>query len=235
MRMTNRLSTFIYRHALFILCVLCCQVARAQSLSDTLVHLTDVLQLAEQRYPLIKSRRLEVQASQKNTEVVKYSRAPTIDASYQANISTANNLTGQFYPYGILPMTGPVSASNIYTAATGSAASLLLNWQAITFGMRDAQINSSIALTGTQSASLKQDIFNQNISLISIYLDLLFAYDIVRVSEHNLERVKENLRQSIELTTIGIKPGVDSALFLSEVSRAKIEWMNAKKNWKRNS
>jgi outer membrane protein TolC len=96
--------------------------------------------------------------------------------------------------------------------------------------MRDAQIHSSIALTGTQSASLKQDIFNQNISLISIYLDLIFAYDIVRVSEHNLERVKENLRQSIELTTIGIKPGVDSALFLSEVSRAKIEWMNAKKN-----
>ena len=89
---------------------------------------------------LIKSRRLEVQASQKNTEVVKYSRAPTIDASYQANISTANNLTGQFYPYGILPMTGPPSASNIYTAATGSAASLLLNWQAVTFGMRDAQI-----------------------------------------------------------------------------------------------
>jgi outer membrane protein len=230
MRITNRFCTFTYRHALFILYVLSCEVVHAQSLSDTLVHLTDVLQLAEQRYPLITSRRLEVQASQKNTEVIKYSRAPTIDASYQANISTANNLTGQFYPYGILPMTGPVSASNIYTAATGSAASLLLNWQAITFGMRDAQIHSSIALTGTQSASLKQDIFNQNISLISIYLDLIFAYDIVRVSEHNLERVKENLRQSIELTTSGIKPGVDSALFLSEVSRAKIEWMNAKKN-----
>jgi hypothetical protein len=85
MRMTNRLSTFIYRHALFILYVLSCQVARAQSLSDTLVHLTDVLQLAEQRYPLIKAGDWKCRFP-KNTEVVKYSRAPTIDASYQANI-----------------------------------------------------------------------------------------------------------------------------------------------------
>jgi len=206
------------------------QVAHSQSLPDTLIHLNDALQLAEQRYPLIKSRRLEIQASQKNTEVVKYNRVPTIDASYQANVSTANNLTGQFYPYGILPMTGPPSTSNIYTPATGSAASLLLNWEASTFGRRDAQINSSVALTSAKSAGLKQDIFNQNISLTSIYLDLLLAYDVVLVSEHNLDRVKENLRQSIELANSGIRPGVDSALFLSEVSKARIEWLNAKKN-----
>jgi outer membrane protein len=225
----NHFHPIIFRHWASMSLLLCCQFTQAQSVPDTLIHLKDLLQLAEQRYPLIKSRRLEIQASQKNTEVVKYSRAPTIDASYQANISTANNLTGQFYPYGIIPMTGPPSNSNIYTPATGSAAALLLNWQAVTFGMRNAQINSSIALTGTQTAGLKQDIFNQNINLTSIYLDLILAYDIVRINENNLERVKENLRQSIELTNSGIKPGVDSALFLSEVSKAKIGLLNARK------
>ena len=97
----------MFRYTVLFLPLLLSQVTYSQTLSDTLVHLRDVLQLAEQRYPLIKSKRLEVQASQKNTEVIKYTRVPAIDASYQANISTANNLTGQFYPYDILPMTGP--------------------------------------------------------------------------------------------------------------------------------
>ncbi|HET7000102.1 MAG TPA: TolC family protein, partial [Puia sp.] len=230
MRNRKRLNLFLFRYVILLFPIWLSQVACSQTLPDSLVHLSDVLQLAEQRYPLIKSKRLEVRASQKNTEVVKYSRMPTIDASYQANISTANNLTGQFYPYGILPMTGPPSVDNIYTPATGSAASLLLNWEALTFGMRDARINSSIAQTNTKSAGLKQDIFNQNINLASIYLDLLLAHDVLQVSEHNLERAKENLRQSIELATSGIRPGVDSASFLSELSKAKIEWLNAKNN-----
>src|SRR5258708_25179175 len=98
MQKQKRLSLFILRFLILLLLLLPVRIAYSQSLPDTLVHLTDVLQLAEQRFPLIKSKRLEVQASQKNAEVVKYSRVPTVDASYQANISTANNLTGQFYP-----------------------------------------------------------------------------------------------------------------------------------------
>jgi outer membrane protein len=229
MRKPKRINLFLFRYSILLSTLLSCQLCFTQTLSDTLVHLSDVLKMAEQRYPLIKSRRLEFQASQKNTEVVKHSRVPSIDASYQANISTANNLTGQFYPYNVLPMSGPPSTGNNYTAATGSAASLLLNWDAVTFGMRNARINSSIVQTSTKSASLIQEIFNQNINVSSIYLDLLLAYDVVRVSENNLERVKENLRQSIELARVGIKPGVDSALFLSEVSKAKIQLLNANK------
>jgi outer membrane protein len=162
-------------------------------------------------------------------DLVKTSRLPTIDASYQANISTANNLTGQFYPYGILPMTGPPSFNNSYSPATGSAASILINWQAITFGQRNAQIDLSIAEAKTKTSGLQQDVFNLKINVISTYLDLLFAYDIVNIQHHNIERVRESLRQSVELTKSGIKPGVDTALFQSELSKAKIDWLNAQK------
>src|SRR5258708_39105375 len=106
---------------------------------------------------------------------------PTIDASYQANLSTANNLTGQFYPYGILSMTGPPSTSNNYSPATGSAASILLNWQAVTFGERNARIDLSIAETGTNSAAWKQESFNQALNVVGAYLDVLLAYDEVGI------------------------------------------------------
>lgn len=201
----------------------------AQATPDTLIRLDGALQLAEHNYPLLKSRRLEADASVQNVAVVKYSRMPTIDASYQANISTANNLTGQFYPYGILPITGPPSTGNNYSPATGSAASILLNWQAITFGQRNAQIDVSERQAKATMSTYQRELFDQKINVISVYLDVLLAHDLAAIQLHNIERVQASLRQSRELAVSGLRPGVDTALFLSELSKAKIDGLNARK------
>src|SRR6516164_9044685 len=84
----------------------------AQNLSDTLITMRDAILLSEQRYPLLKAREYEANAATEDVNVAKYSRLPTIDATYQAGIATANNLTGLFNPNGILPITGPPSTSN---------------------------------------------------------------------------------------------------------------------------
>jgi outer membrane protein TolC len=44
-----------------------------------------------------------------------------------------------------------------------------------------------------------------------------------------MERVQANLKQSRVLSNTGIKPGVDTALFLSELSKATVDWLNAQK------
>ncbi len=212
-----------------LLAFLFCSNAIAQGQTDTLIRMKDAVQLAEQRYHLLKSKQYEVEAAVKYIDVVKYSRLPSIDASYQAGLGTANNLTGIFYPNGILPMTGPPSASNNYSPATGSAASVLLNWQAGTFGERDGQINVSIAEANSKKSELKQALFQHKINIISTYLDLLLAYDIVNIQQRNIERVQTNLQQSRVLTNSGIKPGVDTALFLSELSKARIDLLNAQR------
>src|ERR1700674_2530937 len=117
-RCTRALYYFRYPVLLFGLLL---SKANAQNFQDTLLRLSGAIQMAEQRFPLLRAKRLEVQASIKNTDVVKYSRLPTVEASYQANISTANILIGQYYPEGILSMSGPPSLSNYYSPATGSA------------------------------------------------------------------------------------------------------------------
>jgi len=209
---------FIYNHA------------TAQLPTDTLIKLKDAVLLGEQRYHLLQARRYEAEAAQKNIALAEYSRKPTIDLSYQANIGTANNLTGIFYPSGILPMTGPPSTSNNYKPATGSAASLLLNWQAVTFGEKTAQINSAIAEANVSQRQLEQEIFKHTINVISSYLDVLLSYDLVRIQQYNIQRVDTNLKQSRVLSKTGIKPGVDSAFFLSERSKAKMQYLNAKQD-----
>ncbi len=173
---------------------------------DTLIHLRDAIQLAEQRYHLLQARKYEAEAAQQNIALAEYSRKPTIDASYQANIGTANNLTGIFYPVGILPMTGPPSAGNNYRPAIGSAASLLLNWQAVTFGQRAAQISASRAEAKVSQKQSIQDIFQHKINVMSAYLDVLLSYDLLRIQEYNIQRVDTNLKQSRVLSVTSIKP-----------------------------
>ena len=206
-----------------------CSHTIAQTSTDTLVDLKSAVQLAEQRYHLLKAGKFEADAASKHIDVVKYSRLPTIDATYQAGFGTANNLTGIFYPSGILPMTGPPSSSNNYNPATGSAASILLNWQAVTFGERTAQIDVSIAEAKTKNLEWKQELFNHKINVISAYLDVLLSLDVIHIHQQNIQRVEANLTQSRTLTISGIKPGVDTALFLSEFSKAKIDLLNAQK------
>ena len=218
------LGLFILFFALLFYCT-----AIAQAPADTLIQLKTVIRLAGQRHHLLTSKQYEAEAATKYIDVVKYSKLPSVDASYQAGLGTANNLTGIFYPSGILPMTGPPSTGNNYSPATGSAASVLLNWQAITFGQRDAQINVSIADANTKKSELRQALFQHKINVISTYLDLLLAYDVVNIQQRNIERNQANVKQSRVLVNSGIKPGVDSALFLSELSKAKIDLLNAQR------
>ncbi len=217
-----------------IVIILLGQHVYAQSPPDTAIQLEGALKLALQNYPLLKQKKLEADAAIKQTEVVKYGFLPSVDAGYQANLSTANNLTGQFNPGGMLPLTGPPSTSNNYTPALGSAASLLLNWQAVTFGQHNAQLALAKADAGSKTAALQQEAFNHQVNVISKYLDLLLSYDILNVRRNNLLRVKENLRQSTELAKSGIKPGADTALFLSELSKAKVALLNGEKDLQAN-
>ena len=203
--------------------------ANAQVSSDTLIQLKDAVRLAEQRYHLLKSKQFEAEAAAKNVDVVKYSRMPTLDAGYQAGIATANNLTGMYNPTGMMPISGPPSVANNNTPALGSAASLLLNWQAVTFGERNARINVSLAESNVKSAEFKQALFQHKINVISAYLDLLLTYDDVKIHQGNMARIEASLNQSRALVVSGIKPGIDTALFVSELSKARIEFLMGQK------
>jgi outer membrane protein TolC len=202
------------------------------SAQDSLKNLSIVtaLRIAETNYPLLKAKHFEVEAAKKNIDLSKNTLMPSLDISYQANFATANNITGMFYPTYIIPMTGPVFTSNNYSPAFGSAASLLFNWQPITFGLRNSEVNASKAEAATKSADYNNEVFKQKINAASSYLDVLLALDLILVYEKNVERTIFDLHQSRVLALTGLRPGVDTALFLSELSKAKIDLLNAEGN-----
>jgi len=199
-------------------------------IQDTLIHINDAITLAGNGYHLLQARRYEADAAATGVNVARYQKMPVIDATYQAGMATANNLIGVFNPYGIMPMTGPPSSGNRYDPATSSAAGLLLNWQAITFGEKNAQINVAAADAKSKNAIYQKELFNHTVNVISAYLDVLLAADEVAIHQSNINRVTANLKQSKVLAGTGIKAGVDSILFLSELSKARVGLMNAQKD-----
>ncbi|MGZ3848894.1 MAG: TolC family protein [Flavisolibacter sp.] len=194
---------------------------------DSMITLRAAIDISQARYPLLLGRRAEMQAAAANIQVINYSNMPRLDAAYQANLSTANNITGLFYPGIVLPMSGPPSQSNDYTPVSGSAASLLFNWEALTFGAQDAQIKVAGAEAALKKVGLDRDIFQNSIEVIGKYLDVILAQENVGIQQQNIQRVEVNLKESRVLTKSGIRPGVDTALFLSELSKAKVGWLQA--------
>src|ERR1700680_1989397 len=90
--------------------------------NGNMLTLLQAIQRSEKNYPLLKSKLYGVEAARKNIELSKNKFVPSLDISYQANLATANNITGMFYPAGMIPMTGPVFSSNNYTPGFGTAA-----------------------------------------------------------------------------------------------------------------
>ncbi len=131
--------------------------------------LPQLLQLAEKNYPLLKSKMLDVKATQEGINISKNTLIPSIDASYQVDYATYNNITGMAYPQFIMPISGPPSSSNNMNGVFGSATSLLLNWQPITFGQRKAQIDFAKAGLQYANADAENEIFQHKINKHEIF------------------------------------------------------------------
>jgi len=197
--------------------------------SSAATSLKELLQLAENNYPLLKSKAWEVKASQKAINASKSSLIPSLDAAYQVNYATYNNITGMAYPTYLVPISGPPATANHYDGVFGSATSLLLNWQPITFGQRASQVDFSIAGAQYAKADAGNEIFQHKIKVINSYLDILTAMEMEKVFEENVVRTDANLTVARTLVVSGIKPGVDTALLKAEMSRARVELLNSRK------
>jgi outer membrane protein len=221
--MVYRLKKLLLSLFLFLICFF---NLKAQNQTTSLKEL---LQLAEVNYPLLKSKAFDIQAAQQNIEASKKTIIPSLDASYQLNYATYNNITGMAYPQFLIPISGPPSPGNDMTGAFGSAASLLLNWQPLTFGQRRSQIDFAKAGLQYAKADEQNEIFKHKVNVINAYLDALMAIEFVRLYEENVKRIESSAAQAKTLVITGIKPGVDSSLLKAEVSKAKIDLLNGNK------
>lgn len=214
------------RWTLFIVACFSFHLLYAQ---DT-VHLSlkQVLSLAETNYPKLKSSRYQLEASKENIKLQQQTNIPQLDAAYQANLSTHNNITGMLLPLYVLPISGPPSTGNDYTPVTGTAASLLLQWQPGVFGERKSNIKLAVASLQTQQSKNDEEVFAHKIKVSNQYIDLVYILKMLKLYEENTRISESQLQQVRILAGTGLRPGVDTALIQAELSRNRIELLKIK-------
>jgi len=91
--------------------------------------LRELLKQAVANYPLLKAKGFEVQSAESGVNASKRTLVPSLDAVYQANFATYNNIIGIASPTYLIPISRPPSSWNNYSGVFGSSAGMVLNWQ----------------------------------------------------------------------------------------------------------
>jgi outer membrane protein len=191
--------------------------------------LKKLLSDAAQNYPLLRAKHFETLAKADQIKYAKSAAVPSLDAGYQINYATYNNITGMATAQHFVPISGPPSSSNSSDAVVGSVAGVVLNWDIFTFGQRSAEVRSAKALAVSQGAEHQSEIFQHQVRTAQTYLDLLMSNELVKAYAKHLERSEHMLRIVRSLSRTGLRPGVDTALFQAEISRARIDLLNQEK------
>lgn len=200
--------------------------AKAQ---ERTISLGQIMNLALNNYPALIAKAYDVKASEKNISISKSTLVPNLNAAYQVNDATNNNINGMYFPQFIMPMTGAATSGNDYNGIVGSAGSLMLDWQPITFGQRKSWIDSSRVRLQYTMADRKNLIFEHQLKVIETYLNVMLAGSFVKIWEKDLEHSKANLYLAYSVVNNGLKPATDTSLFKSQLSRSKVNLFAAQK------
>lgn len=210
----KRIITIIIGILLLSVCA-----SRAQALKE-------LLEEAKNNYPLLKAKRFESAAREDQVRYARSAAIPSIDAGYQVNYATYNNISGMATAQHFVSISGPPSATNSSEAVLGSAGGLLMNWELFTFGQRKSKVGSAKAALGYQKTDEQNEIFQHQIRTANAYLDLLVTNELVKVYKRNLSRSEDNVRIVRSLSGSGLRPSVDTALLQAELARAKVDLLN---------
>ena len=188
-------------------------------------YLDSLLASAAENYPLIKAKRIQTQALGYAVKYQQNSIIPSLNASYQVDYATDNNITGMIYPQYIVPISGPLSKAdgNSYSGVPASAAALNLLWSPITFGQRNAAIDLAKGNLQYGKADENLTLFNQQVTVINDWLNYLLLADLIKVYHNNIDRYAFSLKQAQTLVTSGLRPGTDSSSFNSQYNIAKMQ------------
>jgi outer membrane protein len=202
-------------------CLLTPGAARAQAPSSSLT-LNDAIQLALKNYPAIRESRARAQAAEEGLGVARTAYLPRLDLIWQENRATTNNVFGLLLPQSILPpMSGPALGTRaLGESVWGSAAGVLLSWEAVDFGQRKASVGlaqAQTALAKNQAALTELDVAS---AAADTFLTVLAAEEAVRAARANVDRLQVFANNVRTLVQNQLRPGADQSRAEAELAVA---------------
>jgi outer membrane protein TolC len=213
----------ILRHVVLIcaLTALPTDVARAQTREQpagaTVLTLPEALEYAHTHYPTVRAAIEQVNASAANVNVARSAYLPRIDAIWQTNRGTVNNVFGQLLPQSVIsPLSGPVLSSSSSNAVWGTAIGGLLSWEPFDFGLRGSTVREAEAAVDRARADEGVTRLAVQRAVALAFLDVAAAQQAVTAAEADVERRQTIAQAARTLADNQLRPG-------AEASRAEAE------------
>ena len=196
--------------------------ASAQATPSGPLSLNDAIDLALKNYPSIRETRARAQAAEEGVAVARTAYLPRLDMIFQENRATTNNVFGLLFPQStVFSLTGPVLGTrSLSDSVWGSAAGVLLSWEAVDFGQRKANVDVARAQTSFarhEAALTELDVAS---AAADAFLTVLAADEAVRAARANVDRLQVFANAVRTLVQNQLRPGADQ-------SRAEAEWVVA--------
>ncbi|WP_183580998.1 TolC family protein [Mucilaginibacter sp. X5P1] len=213
------------KRCLCILLVLITAAAHAQQ-SPAPVTLKQLLNSVNQKAPTLLTDSAAIAIRQAQAAEVRNNWLPDLTLNYQADIGTANNVTGPYFGFGIVPSSsGGIHTTNVTTTMADNLGIAAFNWEVYNFGKYGAQnkvANSDVQVQQSQFAESKYDL---QAYTINYYLQLVRLQNFLGIQLRNIQRTQE-IRRSIEsLAKSGVRAGVDTSIAEAELSKARLNYI----------
>src|SRR5258708_6480782 len=189
---------------------------------QTPLTIDEAVQLALKNYPAIAESRARAQAADASVAVAQTAYLPRLDAVWQENRATNNNVFGLLLPQGVIPpISGPVLGTHAYDGVWSSAGGVLLSWEAVDFGLRRAGVD--VARAQRTVAEARRDLTQLDVAgaAADAYLTVLAADEAVRAARANVDRLQVFANIVTTLVTNQLRPGADQSRANAELAIAK--------------
>src|SRR4051795_3535704 len=204
------------------------QVGSSHS-APTMLTLEEALQYALDHYPSVRAALEHVNASAASIDVARSAYLPRLDAVWQTNRATANNIFGQLLPQSVIPsLSGPVLPSASGQSVWGSAAGGLLSWEPVDFGLRNAMVREAeagVARARADEGSTRLGVQN---AVGGAFLAVVSAQQVLAAADADVQRREILARAAHTLVDNQLRPGAEASRADAELAAARTRAIHAR-------
>jgi len=193
--------------------------------------LDQAIQYAIDHYPTVRVAVEQVNISTAEVDVARSAYLPRLDAVWQSNRATANNVFGQLLPQSVIPaMSGPVLPSASAQSVWGSAAAALFSWEPVDFGLRHAGVagaEASLARARAGESLTRLEVQN---AVASAFLGVVATERAVTAAQADVDR-RDVLRRTVQtLVDNQLRPGAEASRADAEHAAASTRLIQAQQS-----
>jgi outer membrane protein TolC len=199
-----------------------------QTPPPTVFTLEQAVQYGLDHYPTVRAALERISASTADVSVAKSAYLPRLDALWQSNRATANNIFGQVLPQSVIPaMSGPVLSSASGGSVWGSATGALFSWEPLDFGLRQATVASAEAAVARARAGEALTRLDVQTAVGAAFLAIVGAERAAVALQADVDR-RDLLAQAVHtLVDNQLRPGAEASRTDAERAAARTRLIQA--------